>query len=146
MRKLGRAEQRLGLTGTAYCDPCHRGEDARPHDFDTSASRDVKGGRLRKLGRRIEEGAALHDRAGELLWSGELVGEAFEVWSLFVVHGLSDSAIARAVGRSRRYVCSRYLGPFRERCGYGESSYRAPKWRRGPNTAPADQACEHTID
>jgi hypothetical protein len=148
-RQLTRDERDQGITTAFYCRSCSRADDVAAisdYDFVPQRRRSAGAGtpsesmqRALHLKRRIEEGAALHDRALALLNSGELEGEALTVWQGFC-DGLTERQIAATIKRSHDYVYRRYLGPLRARCGYSvrkNSGRGAPRHRRGPNKRTA---------
>lgn len=147
VRRLTRRELRSGLARAAYCQRCIRAKDQVPVDFDHGRSRDSGTGTLerrgRSLARRMEEGAVLHSRAQDLLWSGELKGEGLAVWELFVIDGLSERQIAKRLRMHWTTVRNRYLGPYGQRCGYPiafKALLRKPRERprRLPSGTTAD--------
>lgn len=123
VRQVSREERREGLEqrGVAFCSYCSCGHEQVP--TYTERGEDVRGNgtfeeRQQSLARRIEEGAALHARAQDLLWSGELAGEALQVWEWFVIDGVSQNEMARRLGVHWTTVRDRLLGPLMARCGY----------------------------
>jgi hypothetical protein len=130
-------EERDGLA-PVFCVSCARADDQVPSSYDFSARENIGEVELRArtLAYQIEQGSILHARAQQLLHSGQLEGEAYEVWSLFVIDGLSERAIAAKVGRGVKYIYNRYLGPFREICGYPVRPYRSPRHRRKATPSP----------
>lgn len=141
VRRLARPDRRDGVTRTAFCQRCSDGEDQIPVAFDRGRSLGITTGALerkqRRLAQCIDEGTVLHERAQALLWSGELSGEAFNAWSLFVVEGLSQNEIARRMGIHWSTVRDRYLGPLKERCGYPVTFTRLRRKRRKRNNRAA---------
>lgn len=120
-RRLTRAEREDGIAAAIYCRGCARADDMAAIDYDfhpwARRNKGVVDARARDLAQRIEGGSALHDRALELLNSGELEGEALVVWQGFC-DGLAEREIAQELGRAREYIYRRYLAPLRARCGY----------------------------